>query len=75
LDGRLVIPVIQEMQRSLSVILGIEGNINAGSRQRQAKEFALAGVASIKRMEGASPLYKGDISRDCAGIEDEYMND
>jgi hypothetical protein len=34
LDGRLVIPVIQEMQRSLSVMLGIEGNINAGSRQR-----------------------------------------
>jgi hypothetical protein len=47
-----MILVIQEMQRGLSVMLDIEGNINAGSRQRQAKEFTLAGVASIKKMEG-----------------------
>jgi hypothetical protein len=29
LDGRLVIPVIQKMQRRLSVVLGIEGDIEA----------------------------------------------
>jgi hypothetical protein len=38
----LVIPVIQEMQGRLRVMLGIQHNIEAGSRQRQAKEFALA---------------------------------
>jgi|CXWL01.1.fsa_nt_gi hypothetical protein len=33
LDGGLVIPVIQKMQRSIRVVLGIERNIEAGSRR------------------------------------------
>ena len=36
--------VLQEMERRLRVMLGIQHNIEAGSRQRQAKEFALAGA-------------------------------
>ena len=36
--------VLQKMQRSFRVMLGIEGNIVAGSRQCEAKEFALAGA-------------------------------
>jgi hypothetical protein len=59
LNGRLVIPVIQEMQCSLSVMLGIEGNINAGSRQCQAKEFALAWLSWIKRIEEYVTIYIG----------------
>ena len=34
--------VLQEMERRFRIMLGIEGNIDAGSRQCQAKEFALA---------------------------------
>jgi len=46
LEGPLgvVYAVIQEMERRLGVMLGIEGNIEAGSRQCEAKEFALAGA-------------------------------
>ena len=40
--GRLVIPVIKKMQRGFRVVLRIEGDIETGLRQRQAKEFALA---------------------------------
>ena len=36
--------VFQEMERRLRVMLGIEGNIEAGLFQRQAKQFALAGA-------------------------------
>jgi len=39
-----VIPVIQEMQRSIRVVLGIEDDIETGLRERQAKQFALAGA-------------------------------
>jgi hypothetical protein len=38
----LVIPVIQEMQRGLSVMLGIQRNIETGLHQCEAKEFAFA---------------------------------
>lgn len=44
LDGRLVIPVIQKMQRRLGVMFGIEGDVEIGMRQREAKQFALAGA-------------------------------
>jgi hypothetical protein len=44
LDGRLVIPVIQKMQRGFCLLLSIEGGIEIGLHQRQAKEFALAGA-------------------------------
>jgi hypothetical protein len=33
LDGRLVIPVIQKMQRFLGVMLGVEGDIESGLNQ------------------------------------------
>ena len=36
--------VIQEMERRLRVMLGIQRDIEAGSRQCKAKEFALAGA-------------------------------
>ena len=46
LEGPLgvVHAVIQEMERRFRVMLGIEGNIDAGPRQCEAKEFALAGA-------------------------------
>jgi hypothetical protein len=44
LDGRLVISVIQKMQRRLGVMFGIEGDVEIGMRQREAKQFALAGA-------------------------------
>ena len=45
------------MQRSLRVVLGIEGEVETGLRQRQGKQFALAGLSSIKRMEGYVAIY------------------
>ena len=44
MDGRLVIPVIQKMQRLLGVMFGIEGDVEIGMRQREAKQFAPAGA-------------------------------
>ena len=36
--------VLQKMQRGLRVMLGIQRDIEAGLRQCEAKEFALAGA-------------------------------
>ena len=36
--------VFQEMERRLSVMLGVQRDIEAGLFQRQAKQFALAGA-------------------------------
>ena len=57
LDGRLVIPVIQKMQRRLGVMFGIEGDVKTGLRQSEAKQLALAGLSSIKRMEGHVTIF------------------
>ena len=38
----MVYAVFQEMERRIGVILGIEGDIEAGLDQRQAEEFAFA---------------------------------
>jgi len=57
LEGRLVIPVIQKMQRRLGVMFGIEGDVEIGMRQGEAKQLALAGLSSIKRMEGYVTIY------------------
>ena len=42
LDGRLVIPVIQKMQRRFRVLLRIESDIETGLRQCKAEQFAFA---------------------------------
>ena len=44
LVGRMVIPVIQKMQRCFDVVLGVESDVATGLRQREAKQFALAGT-------------------------------
>jgi len=40
-------------------MLGIEGNINAGSRQRQAEELALAWAVFDQEGEGCVTIYIG----------------
>jgi hypothetical protein len=44
LVGRMVIPIIQKVQRCVHVVLGVEGDVEAGLCQRKAKQFALAGA-------------------------------
>jgi hypothetical protein len=63
------------MERRLRVILDIEGNIETGLGQRQAKQFALAGAVFDQEDGGVRHhIYKDDISRECAGLEDEKLN-
>ena len=56
----MVIPVIQEMQRSIRVVLGIKDDVETGLRQREAKEFALAGAVFDQEDGGVRHhLYRG----------------
>jgi len=62
------------MQRGFRIVLGIKCDIEAGLCQCEAKQFALAG-AIFDQEDGE--VYKHicrDISRDCAGLEDEELN-
>ena len=58
---------LEVAERRLRVMLGIEGNIEAGLGERQAKEFALAGAVFDQEDGGMRHHYREDISRDCAG--------
>jgi hypothetical protein len=62
---------LEVAERRLSVMLGIERNIDAGSPQSQAKKFALARAVFDQEDGGVRDHNKGDISRECAGLEDE----
>ena len=60
--------VLQKMQRSFRVMLGIQHNIEAGLRQCEAKQFALAGAVFDQEDGGMRHhICRGDISRECAG--------
>ena len=63
------------MERRLRVVLRIEANIEAGSRQCEAKEFALAWAVFDQEDGGMRHHNIEDISRECAGLEDEEWND
>ena len=66
---------LQEMQRGFRVVLGIEDDIETGLHQCEAKQFALAGAIFDQEDGGVyNHLYIGDISRECAGLEDEELN-
>ena len=72
---RVVHAVIQELQRRLRVMFGIEDDIVTGLDQRQAKQLYSPGHFSIKRMEGYATIYiSRDINKECAGLEDEKPN-
>jgi len=66
----------KKMQCSICVVLGMEGNIEAGLHQCEAKEFAFAWAVFDQEDGGVRHhYYRRDISRDCAGLEDEWLND
>jgi hypothetical protein len=70
--------VDQEMERRLRVVLGVERHVEAGLRQRQAKQFAFAGAVFDQqngRMRGhASPAQTESVN-DSAGIVPGKMED
>ena len=69
---RVVRSVHQEMERGLRVMLGIEGDIETGLRERQTKQLAFAGAVFDQEDGGVHHhIYREDISRECAGLEDE----
>jgi hypothetical protein len=43
--------VIKKTECGLRVLLGVERNIESGLSQREAKQFAFAGLFSINKME------------------------
>jgi hypothetical protein len=61
------------MERRIRVMLRIEGDIKAGLGQRQAKELAFAWAVFDQEDGGVRHHNNGDISRECAGLEDEYL--
>ena len=63
------------MEGHFRVMLRIQRDIETGLRQHQTKQFSLAGLSSIKRMEGYVTIIYGNISRECAGLEDEVKSD
>ena len=53
----------------------MEGDVETGLNQREAEQFALAGAVFDQEDGGVRHHYiRGDISRDCAGLEDEGRN-
>jgi D-Tyr-tRNAtyr deacylase len=66
LDGRLVIPVIQELQRGFRIVLGIERDIESGLSHSQAKQFALA-WAVFNQEGGGMRYYIADIAGNVPG--------
>jgi hypothetical protein len=59
------------MECRLRVVLGIEGDIETGLRQREAKQFALARAVFDQEDGGVGRHREEYISRECAGGYDE----
>jgi hypothetical protein len=71
--GRSLNLDLKKDKHRLRVMLGIEGNIETGSRQCEAKEFALAAAVFDQEDGGVRHhIYREDISRECAGLKDEW---
>ncbi|MEO6308707.1 MAG: hypothetical protein ABIO96_10035 [Nitrospiraceae bacterium] len=51
--------MIQEMQRSIRVVLGIENNIKIGSKQRQSKQLTLDWALFDQKDDGCVTIYIG----------------
>ena len=57
------------MERRLRVVLRIQRDIEAGLRQREAKQFALAGAVFDQEDGGMCHHYRRGHRRECAGLE------
>ena len=63
--------VIQEMQRSIRVVLGIEDDVEPGLDQRQAKQLALAGAVFDQEDGGVRHhyIYRGTSAGNVPGLK------